>query len=210
MVGGRQAPDIDVEGDKPREELVSFAPSASSDGMLGFTGNNDGRVGLYVEGATFVGNDRGGVIAGPPEPADGGDEGSGKFRDDGPPRSFGMGQLVPGTLEGFLHVRDREPSVPDRQGQVSEDRGMRFKRRVKCATGAINRKQSKHRVLAGCSRGGSHGNFNSGVVQAGIRQAHGFASIHHGRYRRSARYERGIDASFPESFVPVDAATEVT
>ena len=91
MPGGGQASDIEAKGDKPKEKLVNFAPSASSDGMLGFIGNHDERVGLQVGGVAFVGNKRGGVAARPPEPSDGGAEGCSRSCGDGPPGPFGVG-----------------------------------------------------------------------------------------------------------------------
>ena len=81
-----------------------------------------------------------------------------------------MRELVPGTVEGILHVRHSEPSVPDGQGPMSDDRRVRFERWVERATGAINRKQRKHRVLARRCGGSSHGNFNSSVMEAGVEK----------------------------------------
>ena len=70
-----------------------------------------------VEGATFVRDEGGGILACPSNPARGCDEGGG----DGPPRAPGVRKLLSGTIEGLLHVLHREPLVPDRESPVAKN-----------------------------------------------------------------------------------------
>ena len=103
-------------------------------------------------------------MAGPSNPAHGGDEGGGGANSDGPPRALGVRELVSGMIEGLLHVRHSEPFVPDRESPVTHDRGMRFEGGVEGTGGAINCTKREHWVLAGCSGRGSRSNFDSGAV----------------------------------------------
>ena len=79
-----------------------------------------------------------------------------------------MRKLVPGMVEGVLKVLPVEPPVPYRKSPVPYDSSVGFEGRVERATGAIERKEGKDRVAARDSGGSSHGDFHSGVVQAGV------------------------------------------
>ena len=59
-------------------------------------------------------------------------------------------------------------------------------------------------------RGRSHGHFDPSLMQAGVGDPEGLASIHNRRDRGGTRHEGGVDASFPEGFVPMNAAAEAS
>ena len=111
--------DVYASGDEARQQLVGLAPSASPDGVLGFIGNDNRRVSLQVEGATFIRNERGGIVASPTNPAQGGNQRGGGASRGRPPRAFGMCKLVPGMVEGVLEVLPVEPPVPNRKSPLN-------------------------------------------------------------------------------------------
>ena len=82
-----------------------------------------------------------------------------------------MRKLVSGMIKRALEELFVEPSVPHGKSPVPYDSSVGFEGGVKRATGAIERKEGKNRVAASGSRGGGHGDFHSGTVEAGIRNA---------------------------------------
>ena len=168
MPARREIADVNVIGDEARQQLVSLTPSTSPDCVLGLTDNDDRRISLQVKDATFVGDERSGITAGPPNPSQSGHKRGGGARGGRPPGAFGMGQLVPGMVKGVLKVLFVEPPVPHSESPVPYDSSVGFEGRVERATGAIERKEGKDRVATRGSGGSSHGDFHSGVVQAGI------------------------------------------
>ena len=120
-----------------------------------------------------------------------------------------MRQLVPGMVKGVLKVLFVEPPVPHSESPVSYDSGVSFEGRVERAAGAIDRKEGKDRVASRGGGGSRRGDFHSGVVQTGVRDAKGSTSIHDSGDRSGASHESGVDAGFPESFVPLHATTEI-
>ena len=68
-----QNADVNVSGDEARQQLIRLTPSTSPDGVLGLVGNHDRRISLQVKNAALVGDERGGVTAGPPNPPQSGD-----------------------------------------------------------------------------------------------------------------------------------------
>ena len=59
MVARSASPNVGVGGNQPREKLVGFGPSAASDSMLDFIGNNDRGVHLEVNEPVFVSDEHG-------------------------------------------------------------------------------------------------------------------------------------------------------
>ena len=121
-----------------------------------------------------------------------------------------MRKLVLGLGEGALEVLEGVPLFPNSQSPVSNDRRMGFKSGVESATGAISSEEGKDRVATSSRRGSSHGHLDPGLMKAGVRHSKGLASIHNRRDSGSARHESGVDASFPEGLVPVDATVEAS
>ena len=208
-MGTRSAiPDVWVGRNEPRQHLVGFHPSVPPDRMLDLGGNHHRGVNLEVEEPPLVGNKRGGVAVRLPNPAESGNKRRGGASGDSPPGRLGVGELVSGLAEGSLQVLYGEPPFPHGQRPVSDHRRVGFKRRVEGTTGTVRSKEGEDRVAASSSRGGCHGNFNPGLMQAGVRDAKGLATIHDRRDGGSARHKGGVDTRFPEGFVPVNAATQ--
>ena len=155
VLGGVRVTDINVDRQQARQQLVGFGPSPPSDSMLGLARNSNGRVNQQIERASLIGNKGGGVLAGPSNPAQGGDQGRGGARSDGPPRTFGMREFMSGPIECVLHVRHGEPFVPYRKGPMPNDSGVRLKGGVQSAAGAVRRQEGKDRVFASRSGRGS-------------------------------------------------------
>ena len=86
------------------EELAGFTPSAPSDGLFDFIRDDDGRIKGQLENSASVGDQRGGISALPADSAKSGKEGCGRTSSDGPPRAFGMRELVSGMVKGNLEV----------------------------------------------------------------------------------------------------------
>ena len=116
---------------------------------------------------------------------------------------------MPSGIERGLHVLAIEPLVPHRERPVPGDGRVSFERRVERATNSVNGKQSEHRVPATRHRRGGLRNFGSGVLEAGVRQPHGFATIHDLGHSGGAGHEGGVDANAPQDRVAVNAAAEV-
>ena len=53
MPARREVTDVDASGNQARQQLVGFTQSASPDSVLGFIGNNNGRVSLQIKSAAF-------------------------------------------------------------------------------------------------------------------------------------------------------------